>query len=126
MKACTKVLGSLALVLAGLGLDCPSGIAQTADPAESLHYDSIPEVVDRNTRIDTYFQDDSTLGDGKFFFGVEFSDRTLVKSGRQIEALYRDLLQQQDEDYPTLRTRDLPNPFNSSLSEIQPSAGFLP
>ena len=122
MNAQQKALSSLFIVFAGLGLMSPATSAQPFE--ENLRGTSIPEVVDYNTRINSFYKDAGVLGDTKFTFGVGYSDNMIRKVARQTEALYLDLIQQQDDDYPIVRTRDLPSPFTTSIYTLQSPASF--
>ena len=122
MKAHKRALGSFLLGLVGLGLFAPISAAETTEV--SLGGKSIPNVVDYNSRLNDYYKDDSILGDAKFIFGGSFADHSIRKAARQTEALYLDLLDQQDRDHPIVRTRDLPNPFSTSIFSLQSPANF--
>jgi hypothetical protein len=118
-----SVWGSAACALIGLGLTSSLAIAQEI-PAETLAGISIPDAVDYNSRASLHETDDSWGGDAKFMFGLEYRDRTITKTAGHLEALYRDLLHQQDIDNPIMRTRDLPSPFGTSLSQMQNPSSF--
>ncbi|NJN23886.1 MAG: hypothetical protein HC810_05170 [Acaryochloridaceae cyanobacterium RL_2_7] len=122
MKAHKRALGSLLLGLVGLGFASPASFAETK--AVSVGGQTIPDVVDHNSRLNDYYRDDSILGDAKFVFGAKFADHSIRKSAKQVEALYLDLLKQQDQDYPIVRTRDLPTPFTTSIFSLQSPANF--
>jgi len=49
-------------------------------------------------------------------FKGSYIDNLFTLDARLVEAIYRDYLQQQT-DGPVVRTRDLANPFNSSMLE---------
>lgn len=122
MTTYKRTLGGLLLVLAGMGLMAPMSSAKPTE--DQLGRASIPEVVDYNTRINNYFQDDSLLGDVKFFSGASYGDNSIRKAVRQTEALYRDLVFQQDNDHPVVRTKDLPSPFTTSIFSLQSPANL--
>lgn len=84
-----------------------------------LQQSSIPEVTELNSDINSFWDHAAISGDAKFIFGIGYSDNQIAKDARRIETLYLDLLEQQDRDNPTVRTRDLPNPFDTSLFELQ-------
>ena len=122
MKTYKRALGSLLIVLSGMGLMAPMSSAETAE--DQLGQSSIPEAVDYNSRINNYYRDDAILGDAKFFSGLTYSDNSIRKSARQTEALYRDLVFQQDNDNPVVKTKDLPTPFSTSIFTLQSPANF--
>ena len=122
MTTFKTTLGGLLIVLSGMGLIAPMSSAETSE--DQLGRSSIPEAVDYNSRMNNYYQDDSLLGDTKFTFGLQFSDNSIRKSARQVEALYRDLVFQQDNDNPVVRTQDLPSPFTTSIFSLQSPANF--
>ncbi|MGB7414212.1 MAG: hypothetical protein WA902_08385 [Thermosynechococcaceae cyanobacterium] len=97
-----------------------TGSAVLAQEAElpSLHQSSFPEAVDRNTNLNSFWSEASIGGDAKFLFGLQYKDIQLDKDARRIQAMYQDMLKQQDDDHPTVRTRDMPSPYNTSLYEL--------
>jgi len=78
---------------------------------------TIPEVVDQVAIQSSgdFFENRSTAGDARFLFGIDYDDTKLAKDARRIEVLYQDLLKQQAESDPVIRTQDLDSPFNTSL-----------
>lgn len=122
MTTFKRTLGGLLIVLSGMSLMAPMSSAKPTE--DQLGRSSIPEAVDYNSRLFNYHQDDSILGDAKFFSGLTFSDNEIRKSSRQIEALYRDLVFQQDNDNPVIKTKDLPSPFTTSIFSLQSPANF--
>jgi hypothetical protein len=109
------------VVLAALMSSAGSaGMAQEqAADLPPLSESSIPEVVDRNSNLDSFWKEAFIGGDAKFLFGLSYDDNKVAKDARRIQVLYQDLLDQQDRDNPTVRTRDLPNPYDTSLFELQ-------
>ena len=47
--------------------------------------------------------------------GFRFIQQTLAKDGQLVNIVYHDVIMQQAQNDPYLRTPDLPNPYNSSL-----------
>ncbi len=84
-----------------------------------LRESSIPEVLDLNTKLNSFYDQAFTTGDAKFLFNLSNEDLKIIRDSRRIQALYEDLLEQQDRDHPTVRTRDLPNPYDTSVFELQ-------
>ncbi|WP_299488244.1 hypothetical protein [Acaryochloris sp. IP29b_bin.137] len=109
------------LLLAGQGL----AVAQEVDPSEQpLHQSTISETLDRQSNLDSYWADEDLGGDANFAFSVETPEGVIRDSAERIEVIYKDLLQQQDDDFPTVRTRDLANPYATSLLELQSLSGI--
>jgi hypothetical protein len=85
---------------------------------EPLRQPTVPDVVDHNTDIGSYWDEAFTAGDAKFLFGIDYDDNQVNRDVRRIEAFYLDYLEQQDRDNPTVRTQDLPSPFDTSLHQL--------
>ncbi|MBD2294575.1 hypothetical protein H6G06_14080 [Anabaena sphaerica FACHB-251] len=90
---------------------------------ESENYEAITNTVERAFfRNDRNFyengslqrQVDSLLGPGAKF-GTTFPDNEIAKDAELVNTVYHDVLVQQAQNDPYLRTPDLPNPYNSSL-----------
>jgi hypothetical protein len=107
-----------AFVLATLMSSTGSAVLAQEAELPPLRQSNIPEVVDRNADLNSFWSEAFIGGDAKFFFGLEYKENSLAKDARRIETLYQDLLDQQDRDNPTVRTRDIPSPYNTSLFEI--------
>ena len=109
------------LILTVLIASSPGAVfAEEVDEAVGhLEAPSIPEVVDRNVNLETFWEYATTLGDTKFFFNIDRQEQGLTNSGFRIEALYKDLLKQQDDNNPTVRTQDITNPYSTSVFELQ-------
>ncbi|PZD74387.1 hypothetical protein C1752_01203 [Acaryochloris thomasi RCC1774] len=110
-----------AIVLAALVSSAGSAALAQEQEAElpPLRESSIPETVFQNSSFNSVWKDLSIVGDTKFLFGVDYDDARIAKDARRIETLYDELLEQQDRDNPTIRTRDLPNPYDTSVFELQ-------
>ncbi|MDZ7959676.1 MAG: hypothetical protein RMY34_17635 [Aulosira sp. DedQUE10] len=95
-----------------------SANAQTATP----NYETPSEALERAYfRHDRNFyenrslqrQVDSLVGAGSF--ANSFPDNEIARDGELINSVYRDILTQQANNDPYLRTPDLPNPYGTSL-----------
>jgi hypothetical protein len=65
---------------------------------------------------DTFFGNQSVGGTLSLIFGIPgFPENQLTRDGRNVNRLYREVLEQQVASDPTIRTPDLPNPFSGSL-----------
>jgi len=51
-------------------------------------------------------------------FEGNYPDVEITKDARSVHNLYVDLLNRQNNAGPVLRTRDLPNPYNTSLQQL--------
>lgn len=92
--------------------------AQTPAPAASpLNQPTIPEVVDDLATLERFWLERSIAGEAIFTFGIEYDENRIARSGRRLEALYRDLLQDQTQG-ALIRTRDLENPYSTSLLQL--------
>lgn len=94
-------------------------IAQT----QPENHETINDVFTRAfSRYDKNFYDngslkrkvDSWFGPGGKF-GTTFTDNEIAKDAELMNIIYNDILVQQSQNDPYLRTPDLPNPYNSSL-----------
>ncbi|NER33607.1 MAG: hypothetical protein F6J93_06045 [Oscillatoria sp. SIO1A7] len=52
---------------------------------------------------------------------ILYPEKEISRDGRRVERLYRELLIHQTMSDPLIRTRDLDNPFNSSILTMPPS-----
>lgn len=52
---------------------------------------------------------------------ILYPEKEISRDGRRLERLYRELLLHQTMSDPLIRTRDLDNPFNSSILTMPPS-----
>lgn len=63
-----------------------------------------------------FFGNQSLGGTLSLMFGIPgFPENQLTRDGRNVNRLYREVLEQQVASDPTIRTPDLPNPFSGSL-----------
>ena len=66
------------------------------------------------------FENSSIQGQLNFITGLGgFSDMRIAKDGKLITILYHDVMKQQAENAPRMFTRDLPNPFDTSVYQYQ-------
>ena len=79
---------------------------------------TVTEAVDQATGNDKYWAESRIQADTKWLFGIEFDEARLQNRAQRFESLYLDLMRQSDEDLPTMRTADLPNPFDSTVSDM--------
>lgn len=119
------------MILAGAVILVTNGFSTSVQAQEvqirpaQLGTPSIPEAIDQTIDLEDYFREQSTLGDLRFTFGLDYQEADINRAAKRLEALYRDLLQQQADDSPILRTRDLASPYTTSLlseAEAEPEA----
>jgi hypothetical protein len=113
--------GGALVALASLLTITPPSFAQTssADPIAPL---SAAQTIDKTTGFGTYWDELSLSSDVKWLFGIEYEDKKIEKKARNFEALYLDTLRQYDDDHPTIRTRDLPSPYTTSVMSLEPES----
>jgi hypothetical protein len=66
--------------------------------------------------IDPFDQINTQLGIYPFKIPAAFPENQIARDAELLNGMYKDALQQQSS-LPNVRTRDLPNPFNTSLQE---------
>jgi hypothetical protein len=135
-----------AIALATVTLVAPAAQAQrAAEPNLDNRYDSnsstrSPERVEtiEITTIpqafnDAFFSHDADFmtnrGIGRQFawlLGFGFPELEINQDTRAVNDLYNEVLFRQNHSDPYMRTADLPNPFNTSLFELQRSGGAYP
>lgn len=104
----------------------PRALAEEADQSNSVGAETIPEAIDRAASQSyllnqgNFFEDHSISGDAAFLFGIGYDEDRVAKEARTIEAISQDLLTQQTEEGPVIRTRDLANPYTTSVLQTQP------
>lgn len=109
------------LILIGNGV----ALAQDVDPIDRpLRQPTISETLDQQSNLDSYWEDEDLGGDANFAFSVDTPEGVIRDAAERVEIIYKDLLQQQDDDFPTVRTRDLANPYATSLLELQSLSGI--
>jgi hypothetical protein len=117
-------VGACTLAAASLFFAGPAAAQRTGEVV--VQPETIPEAVNRaffrhspNFYVNRGIpeQVDSILGIGLFNSG--FIENEIASDGRAISNLVQDLLRQQANDSPLIRTADLVNPFETSL-QLQP------
>ena len=99
-------------------------VAEEVDRAVGrLDAPTIPDVVERNTELDSFWDYATTIGDTKFLFNIDRPEQEITTAGFRTEVLFKDLLQQQDDNNPTVRTPDMPSPFSTSVFQLRTLSG---
>ena len=84
--------------------------------------ESIPETFKKAYFSNTgdSFDNGTILGQLKFITGIGgFAETKIAEDGRLIDIIYHDVMEQQTESGPRIVTRDLMNPFDTSVAEYQ-------
>ncbi len=98
--------------------------AQTRETVFSPDVSNIPELFNRafNNNTGRFYELSDLSGQANLIFGWRtfpmgsFFDNMISRDSQLVNTLYRDVMQQQTAG-PLMRTRDLENPFGTSLSE---------
>lgn len=102
---------SLILVAGAIASSLMTGVAQAESISETFN-----EAYFENTG--DAFENSTILGQLEFIFGIGgFAENKIAKDGKLINIIYQDVMEQQAENGPNLVTRDLRNPFNTSVAE---------
>lgn len=88
-----------------------------AQTTSHTRLETIPEVFDKAffDHSDNYFQNTSSWGQVQLIFGLGFPENEIAHDGKTIHLIYQDVLAQQTQIDPILRTLDIKSPFDSSL-----------
>lgn len=91
--------------------------AATGCLASSAQAESIPDAMNRAVfeQSGDIYRNTGILRQATLLFGLSYPDLEAVNDSRSVNRIYQDLIRQRGGE--PVRTRDLPNPFNSSLSE---------
>lgn len=97
-------------------------LAATAQPASSTTSSSYGSPADTFNRAyfkndPSYFRNQSYVRqlDAIFGFRDSFPETEIQRDAELVDFLYQDVLRQQYSVAPVIRTRDLPNPYNTSI-----------
>ena len=107
------------LVTVAIGSSLMTGVAQAESVSETFK-----EAYFKNSG--DAFYNSSILGQLEFIFGINgFAETKIAKDGKLVDILYQDVMKQQAQNGPKIVTRDLRNPFDTSVAEYQ-NSGFNP
>ncbi|HEY9824902.1 MAG TPA: hypothetical protein V6D19_05605 [Stenomitos sp.] len=101
-------------------LSCAPAVAQ--QPTEvpgPIQPPSINEAVEATAGTNKFWPEITLLEDVKTVFSIGQSEYRIEGRSKKFEALYRDLMMQQQENHDILRPRDLPSPFSTTVQELQ-------
>ena len=121
-----RKLGSV-LAIATLTILASSGSAkaQEAEP-EPTRYQPFAEEFNRAFRRASgdYFRNRQLIEQVGDFLGVpSFPDQAISQDNKNVHKLYRELMQEQFNSTPIIRTPDLPSPYDSSIM-TSPASGI--
>lgn len=108
--------------------------AQSASSSTSSGYATPAEVFNRVyfTNDPDFFHNDSAGRQLNFMFGIgsllrnSFPENEITRDAELIDSLYKDTLKQQVSSGPIIRTRDLPNPYETSVLQNPSLKGNSP
>jgi hypothetical protein len=80
---------------------------------------SVAEAVDRVSGVDKFWSDSSIGNEAIDLFFIKRSEARVAKRSQDFDTVYKDLMKQQNEDQPMMRTQDIPNLYGTSLLEMQ-------
>lgn len=120
-------LGSIITILSLSTISSLMSVTAThAEPMPKIKAESIPELFDRAffyhsenafDSSDISSQINTIIGAESFLEG-SYPENQINRDARLVHILYRELLEVQLQSQPPIRTRDLPNPFDSFLIEL--------
>ncbi len=118
----TVLVGILTIVAVGTAV--PATAQQEPPPITQYPVRTVPdafqEALEANSK--TYTVNSGSIGRqvdllfGLGSFSTSFRENEINQDAILVHEVYRDVLNQQVNSGPVIRTRDLANPFNSSLS----------
>ena len=135
-------IGSLAAGLV-LGAIAPAQAQRVTEPnrdnrnqsdrgpvAERVEFERIPTI--NEAYAEAYFDHSKDYPDNRgvgrtlaWIFGVGFTENEITQDAENIQELTQDVLRQQSTSDPTIRTVDMPNPYNTSFMELRNSGAGL-
>jgi hypothetical protein len=87
--------------------------------------ESVPAAMDRTfyRHSDSVLKENDALRGAQSFLGTfMFPENAILKDSKDVNGLYRYVLERQIGDDPIIRTADLANPFNSSVQTLPTTA----
>ena len=106
---------TLGLSMGGLGF-APSASAQESIP------DAVEGILER--RSGNYYKNRSIFSQTGFITGLGgFPEQRLNRDARALSGAYRELMILQNQNTPTVRVPDLPNPYTTSV-QLLPTSQF--
>jgi hypothetical protein len=101
-------------------LVCMPVVAQEPQKANGpIKQPSAVEAVDQVSGTDKFWSDVSIANDAIDLFFIKRSEARVAKRSQDFDTVYKDLMKQQNEDQPIMRTQDIPNLYGTSLLEMQ-------
>lgn len=116
----TTIVCAAAIALGSLLVPAASHAQEVifAEPDGVREYELIPEVVDNTffSHDEMFFNNRTIPRQVSWIFGLGFPDNEIWKDGEAFHELYRELYEAQVSTTPRIRTPDLVNPFETSLT----------
>jgi len=117
----TVLVGALAI--AAVGMTVPATAQQAPPPITQYPVRTVPDAFQEalDTSSKNFLINESLGRKVDFIFGLgtisnSFRENEIVQDAKLVHEVYRDVFNQQVNSGPVVRTRDLRNPFDSSLS----------
>jgi hypothetical protein len=121
-----KVLGAIAVVAACTGMP---GVAIANPESNGIYVPGYERSIGLDEAFDrAFFKNDRETFINQtiprqldFLFGLRnsFTDNEIRRDAKEVHELYREAYEDQVSSDPILRTQDLPNPYNTSVNQIQ-------
>jgi hypothetical protein len=123
---CRCAIAGLAVVAVGTSFS-RAAIAEDLPLVSGVPFGEIPQKFnDAYFSHERNFYGDRTLGGQlKFLFGP-FVENSITRDGKAVNEVYREVLNQQMNAGPIIRTVDLPNPFVYSVRNLPTSVVIIP
>ncbi len=80
---------------------------------------SVAEAVDQVSGVDAFWSDASIGNEAIDLFFIKRSEARIAKRSQTFDTVYKDIMKQQNEDQPMMRTQDIPSLYGTSLLEMQ-------
>ncbi len=101
-------------------LVCVPVVAQEPQKdSDPIKQSSVAEAVEQASGVNMFWSDASIANDAVDLFLINGSEARVAQRSQVFDAVYRDLMKQQNEDQPMMRTQDIPNLYGTSLIEMQ-------
>jgi hypothetical protein len=100
-------------------LSCVPVMAQESGTPAPLRQPSPFEAVDQAARTNSFWSESSLGDDAKSTFFIDSDEARIQRRSEKFEAVYLDMMKQQNEGGVITRTQDISNTYTTSLLEMQ-------
>ena len=117
MRIFSRLSSVLVMVVAATGFHS-SAIAQPASSTQPKPDETLAETFERTffTNDLTFFRNRSLGRQFNWIFGFNgYTENEINRDAARVDDLYRSSLKRQTSSDPVIRTRDLPNPYETSI-----------